>query len=53
MGADVLAAAGGHVTVARDTHDLCGLIIVIEHDPDGYRNVPGEVLRKPRTKPWV
>jgi murein DD-endopeptidase MepM/ murein hydrolase activator NlpD len=39
IGADVLAAAGGHVTVARDTHDLCGLIVVIEHDPYGYRTV--------------
>jgi murein DD-endopeptidase MepM/ murein hydrolase activator NlpD len=39
MGADVLAAAGGRVTVARDNRDLCGLIVVIDHDPYGYRTV--------------
>lgn len=39
VGADVLAAAGGRVTVARDSQDLCGLIIVIVHDPHGYRTV--------------
>ena len=39
MRADVLAAAAGRVTVARDTHDLCGLIVVIDHDPYGYRTV--------------
>jgi murein DD-endopeptidase MepM/ murein hydrolase activator NlpD len=39
MGADVLAAADGRVTVARDNRDLCGLIIVIDHDPHGYRTV--------------
>ena len=38
-GADVLAAADGRVTVARDNGDLCGLIIVIDHDPHGYRTV--------------
>jgi murein DD-endopeptidase MepM/ murein hydrolase activator NlpD len=37
VGADVLAAADGRVTVARDNHDLCGLIVVIDHDPYGYR----------------
>lgn len=39
VGADVLAAADGRVTVARDNHDLCGLIVVIDHDPYGYRTV--------------
>jgi murein DD-endopeptidase MepM/ murein hydrolase activator NlpD len=39
MGADVLAAAGGRVTVARDNGDLCGLIVVIDHDPHGLRTV--------------
>jgi murein DD-endopeptidase MepM/ murein hydrolase activator NlpD len=39
MGADVLAAADGRVTVARDNQDLCGLIVVIDHDPYGYRTV--------------
>jgi len=39
MGTDVLAAADGRVTVARDNRDLCGLIIVIDHDPHGYRTV--------------
>lgn len=40
-GSDVLAAADGRVTVARDNGDLCGLIVVIDHDPDphGYRTV--------------
>jgi murein DD-endopeptidase MepM/ murein hydrolase activator NlpD len=38
-GADVLAAADGRVTVARDNHDLCGLIIAIAHDPHGYRTI--------------
>jgi murein DD-endopeptidase MepM/ murein hydrolase activator NlpD len=33
MGADVLAAADGRVTVARDNRDLCGLIVVIDHEP--------------------
>jgi len=37
MGADVLAAAEGRVTVARDNRDLCGLIVVIDHDPYGLR----------------
>ena len=34
MGADVLAAADGRVTVARDNRDLCGLIVVIDHEHD-------------------
>src|SRR5207247_3219063 len=34
-----LAAADGRVTVARDTPDLCGLIVVIDHDPYGLRTV--------------
>jgi murein DD-endopeptidase MepM/ murein hydrolase activator NlpD len=38
-GADVLAAAGGRVTVARDNGDACGLIMVIDHDPHGLRTV--------------
>ena len=40
-GSDVLAAADGRVTVARDNGGLCGLIVVIDHDPDpqGYRTV--------------
>jgi murein DD-endopeptidase MepM/ murein hydrolase activator NlpD len=39
IGADVLAAADGRVVVARDNGDLCGLIIVIVHDPYDYRTV--------------
>jgi len=39
VGTDVLAAAEGRVTVARDTQDLCGLIVVVVHDPHGYRTV--------------
>ena len=35
----MLAAADGRVTVARDNRDLCGLIVVIAHDPHGYRTV--------------
>lgn len=38
-GSDVLAAADGRVTVARDSHDLCGLIVAITHEPHGYRTV--------------
>jgi murein DD-endopeptidase MepM/ murein hydrolase activator NlpD len=38
-GRDVLAAADGRVVVARDSHDLCGLILVIVHEPHGYRTV--------------
>jgi murein DD-endopeptidase MepM/ murein hydrolase activator NlpD len=37
-GADVLAVADGRVTVARDNGDLCGLIVVIDHNPP-YRTV--------------
>ncbi len=39
VGAGVLAAAEGRVTVARDNRDLCGLIVVIAHDPHGYRTI--------------
>lgn len=39
VGADVLAAAGGRVTVARDNRDLCGLIVVVDHEPSVYRTV--------------
>lgn len=39
MGADVLAAADGRVAVARDNRDLCGLIVVIDHDAYGLRTV--------------
>ncbi len=39
VGADVLAAAEGRVTAARDNHDLCGLIVAIAHDPHGYRTI--------------
>lgn len=38
-GVDVLAAADGRVTVARDSHDLCGLIVVIVHEPHGHRTI--------------
>ncbi len=38
LGADVIAAAGGRVTVARDNRDLCGLIVVVDHVGD-YRTV--------------
>jgi len=39
VGTDVLAAADGRVVLARDHGDLCGLIIVIVHEPHGYRTV--------------
>jgi murein DD-endopeptidase MepM/ murein hydrolase activator NlpD len=39
VGADVLAAADGRVTAARDNRDLCGLIVAIAHDPHDYRTV--------------
>jgi murein DD-endopeptidase MepM/ murein hydrolase activator NlpD len=39
VGVDVLAAAEGRITVARDGGDLCGLIVVVVHDPHGYRTV--------------
>jgi murein DD-endopeptidase MepM/ murein hydrolase activator NlpD len=38
-GTDVLAAADGRVSVARDNRDLCGLIVVIDHDFHPYRTV--------------
>jgi murein DD-endopeptidase MepM/ murein hydrolase activator NlpD len=38
-GSDVLAAADGRVIVARDNRDLCGLIVVILHEPHGYRTI--------------
>ena len=56
VGSDVLAAADGRVVVAREQGDLCGLIIVIVHDPQGYRTVychsatlrvrPGDEVRR-------
>lgn len=56
VGSDVLAAAEGRVAVARDSRDLCGLIVVIVHDPHGYRTVychfseivvrPGDTVRR-------
>jgi murein DD-endopeptidase MepM/ murein hydrolase activator NlpD len=39
VGDDVIAAAEGQVTVARDSGDLCGLIVVVVHDPHGYRTI--------------
>ena len=39
VGSDVLAAADGRVVVARDHGELCGLIIVVFHEPHGYRTV--------------
>ena len=39
VGTDVLAAADGRVTVARDRQDLCGLIVVVVHDPHDYRTI--------------
>jgi murein DD-endopeptidase MepM/ murein hydrolase activator NlpD len=38
-GSDILAAAAGRVVVARDSHDACGLILVIVHEPHDYRTV--------------
>ena len=38
-GVDVLAAAGGRVTVARDSRGPCGLIVVVDHEPHGYRTI--------------
>jgi murein DD-endopeptidase MepM/ murein hydrolase activator NlpD len=56
VGADALAAADGRVTVARDNRDLCGLIVVIDHDEeqavfgclegDYLRGMVGVMLRK-------
>jgi murein DD-endopeptidase MepM/ murein hydrolase activator NlpD len=39
VGSDVLAAAAGRVTVARDNRDACGLIVVVAHEPQVYRTV--------------
>ena len=39
VGSDVLAAAEGRIAVARDSQGLCGLIVVVVHDPHGYRTV--------------
>lgn len=39
VGTDVLAAAEGRVTAARERQDLCGLIVVVVHEPHGYRTV--------------
>lgn len=39
VGSDVLAAADGRVVVARDSRDLCGLIVAIVHEPHNYRTV--------------
>ena len=39
VGGDVLAVADGRITVARDRQDLCGLIVVVVHDPYGYRTI--------------
>jgi murein DD-endopeptidase MepM/ murein hydrolase activator NlpD len=39
VGSGVLAAADGRVVLARDHGDLCGLIVVIVHEPHGYRTV--------------
>ena len=39
IGTEVLAAADGRVVVARDNADVCGLIVGIVHEPDGYRTV--------------
>ena len=38
-GGEVIAAADGRVSVARDNRDLCGLIVVIDHEPHGVRTV--------------
>lgn len=56
VGTDVLAAADGRVVVARDNRDLCGPIVGIVHEPEGYRTVychfseivvrPGDVVRR-------
>ena len=56
VGSDVLAAADGRVVVARDSGDLCGLIVAMVHDPHGYRTVychfaaivvrPGDEVRR-------
>ena len=38
-GSDVLAAADGRVVVARDNGDACGRLVVVAHDPHGYRTI--------------
>jgi murein DD-endopeptidase MepM/ murein hydrolase activator NlpD len=40
-GIDVKGRVGGDVlaAVARDSQDLCGLIVVVVHDPHGYRTI--------------
>ena len=35
IGADVLASADGRATVAEDSRDLCGLKVVLVHEPHG------------------
>ncbi len=39
VGTAVLAAADGRITLARDRQDLCGIIVVVVHDPHGYRTI--------------
>jgi murein DD-endopeptidase MepM/ murein hydrolase activator NlpD len=56
VGSDVLAAADGRVVVARDSGNLCGLIVAIVHEPHNYRTVychfaaiavrPGDEVRR-------
>jgi murein DD-endopeptidase MepM/ murein hydrolase activator NlpD len=38
-GAAVLAPADGRVVLAGDHRDSCGLIVVVEHEPEGYRSI--------------
>lgn len=38
-GTPVLAAADGRIVVATDNGDACGLIVVIDHRPHGYRTI--------------
>jgi hypothetical protein len=46
-GVDVLTTADGRMTVARDNGDLCGLVVVVDHDFDGYRTVYCDLPRLP------
>lgn len=39
IGSPVLAAADGRVIVAEDSHNSCGLLVVLEHGFDGYRTI--------------
>jgi murein DD-endopeptidase MepM/ murein hydrolase activator NlpD len=39
VGAPVLAPADGDVIVARDHRGSCGVMVVIEHEPEGYRTI--------------